>query len=187
MKRSLIVTVPEPSMQTSELELVLHRCSHVEGVAARIKDGIAAVPAVSHVCRKETAAVAFVARWGAFDHIDEPVATRIVRVVMVADAAVAIPLMLPVVVLLVGWALVSRLSVVVGLAWLVAARVDAGSAALFGREVAVSEEGWTAVGGTKGADVERERASVIKGWMQGALDASAMLAICRRVYFPAKQ
>jgi hypothetical protein len=54
---------------------------------------------------------------------------------------------------------------------------------LFGREVAVSEEGWTVVGGTKGADVERESVSVSKGWMQGALDVSVMLAICQMCTF----
>jgi hypothetical protein len=58
-----------------------------EGVAARIEDGTAVVAVVSRVRRKGSAAVAFVARWGAFDL--EPVTARIVHAVA-DDAIVAI-------------------------------------------------------------------------------------------------
>jgi hypothetical protein len=60
----------------------------------------------------------------------------------------------------------------------VVAKVDTSSVAWFGGEVVVLEEGWIVTGGAKGADMERERASVSEGWMQGALDALAMLAMC---------
>jgi hypothetical protein len=56
----------------------------IEGVAARIEDGTTVVTIVSHVHRKGSAAVAFVACWGAFNL--EPVTARIVHAV--ADNAV---------------------------------------------------------------------------------------------------
>jgi hypothetical protein len=58
-----------------------------EGVAARIEDRTAVVAVVSCVCRKGSAAVTFVACWGAFDV--EPVTARIVHGVA-DDAVVAI-------------------------------------------------------------------------------------------------
>jgi hypothetical protein len=78
------------------------------------------------------------------------------------------------------------------------------AAALFveGGGIVVQEGGWTATERAKGADMERKRTATErakggdmerkrtlarKGWMQGALDASAMSAICRGVYLLAKQ